>query len=443
MDQQRRLGLFWVFFCVGAALLSACGEDEGGAPTPQPEPEEEEEVFDGLTFHQDVRPLLEDHCWRCHYEGGQGPGDFTKPENVVALAPAIMAAIDDKRMPPPVSDPGCRDYLSAERMALAPGARDTIARWISDGMVLGDAPAQVAAPDPEPTLKDPDLTLTLAQGYAPTYADPRNAGNEYRCFALEHGQTEPFFITGLHPIVDQDSIVHHVVLAKTKRAALPPETTQAAGQDCISDMSALGDGSDGGGIFAAWAPGMEPVLFEDAGIKVAPDEVFVLQMHYYFSGPDAQGLVDRSGYALKTAPTVKNEIRMAPLGTGDFLIPAGDLAYTAEGVIDDIPVELTVWGVFPHMHVLGWQYAMSFGPEGEEQCLLQAERYDFGNQLTYMFKEPVVIPARTPIRFSCTWNNSTSNPSLIHNPPIDVAYGERTDEEMCYAFTYFSIGRPR
>ena len=37
-----------------------------------------------------------------------------------------------------------------------------------------------------------------------------------------------------------------------------------------------------------------------------------------------------------------------------------------------------------------------------------------------------------------TWNNSTSNEELIHNPPTDVSYGERTDEEMCFGFTLVS-----
>jgi len=43
------------------------------------------------------------------------------------------------------------------------------------------------------------------------------------------------------------------------------------------------------------------------------------------------------------------------------------------------------------------------------------------------------------IGFECTWNNSTSNPHLFHDPPIDIGYGERTDEEMCFAFTLITI----
>lgn len=433
--------LTWSALWVSLVVASACGEGKKNAE-PEAEPEQSMEQ-EKLTFHEDVQPMLEQYCWRCHHKGGQGPGDFTDPEVVEVLAPAMMAAMEDNRMPPPVSDPACQDFLGSERMALTQDSKAMFAQWIEEGMERGQAPAQALEVNPEPHLEDPDLEVTLAQGYVPGYGDDNNPGNEYRCFALEHGRQEAFFISGLHPIVDQPSIVHHVVLAKLKRENLPAETLEMTGQNCINDMGALGNGDDGEGIIAAWAPGMEPVLFEDAGIRVSPDEVFVLQMHYYYSGPDADGLEDHSGYALKTTDAVKNEIRMAPLGTHNFVIPAGEEDYSIEDELS-IPVDLTLWGVFPHMHVLGWKYSMSFGEQGGDQtCLLDAERYDFNNQLTYMFKEPMVVPANTPIRFSCTWNNSTSNPSLLHNPPRETRYGERTDEEMCYAFTYFSIGRPR
>ncbi len=445
LDESFMKHLLWPLL-IAALLLSACGGDDatpseetGNNSSENNAANNNNSTEQALTFHKDIKPILEDHCWRCHYDGGQGPGDFTKPENVEVLAPSMLAAIDDKRMPPPVSDPACRDYLGADKMSMPPQSREIFAKWLDEGMNMGEDDGQAAAPSPEPVLENPDIELALSQGYAPTYDDPDNPGNEYRCFALEHGKDEPFYITGMHPIIDQAAIVHHVVLAKIKRSALPAETLEAGGQNCINDMGALGSGADGDGIIGAWAPGMEPVLFEDAGLQVTPDDVLVLQMHYYFSGPEVEGVVDHSGYALKTAPSVKTPIRMAPLGTDNFMIPAGDDAYSIEEDLE-IPVKVTVWGVFPHMHVLGRQYSMSFGEEGEETCLLQGERYDFNNQLTYMFKEPVEVPANTPIRFSCTWDNSTNNPALIHNPPVDVGYGERTDEEMCFAFTYFSIG---
>ena len=44
------------------------------------------------------------------------------------------------------------------------------------------------------------------------------------------------------------------------------------------------------------------------------------------------------------------------------------------------------------------------------------------------------------IYFECTWDNSSNNPNAYYDTPQNVGYGERTDEEMCYAFTLISIG---
>ena len=57
-----------------------------------------------------------------------------------------------------------------------------------------------------------------------------------------------------------------------------------------------------------------------------------------------------------------------------------------------------------------------------------------------MFEEPITIPRRSRLGFGCTWDNSTANPNLVHNPPIEIRYGERTDEEMCFGFALISIG---
>lgn len=396
----------------------------------------------GPTYHQDVKPLLNNYCTRCHYAEGQGPIDFTDANTVQNLGDLIVNAIDEGRMPPAVADPDCRDYHGSDQMVLSEEAKATLSQWIAAGKPMGEDDGVIAAPPETSSLSNPDIEMRITNPYTPTYADPANANNEYRCFVLEHNQPSRFYITGMHPIVDTPEIVHHVVLAKTKRSKLPEGILTADGQNCIDDMSALGSGDDGDGIIGAWAPGMEPVLFDEAGLEVTIDDVFVLQMHYYSGKAATDGLTDQSGYALKTAESVKNKLLMAPLGLSNFVIPAGDDNYSASDSVT-IPVPITLWGVFPHMHVLGKSYELTVGEGDEQICANRGEKYDFNNQLTYMFKDPLYIAGNTPINFRCTWDNSADNPNLINKPPTDVKYGERTDEEMCFAFSYVSIGPKR
>ena len=84
-------------------------------------------------------------------------------------------------------------------------------------------------------------------------------------------------------------------------------------------------------------------------------------------------------------------------------------------------------GVFPHMHGLGTNFEMHIAHEdGSETCLVQGS-YNFNNQLTYQWPEPIDFRPGDTLEYSCTWDNSAGDTS--------VQYGERTDEEMCYFFT--------
>ncbi len=56
--------------------------------------------------------------------------------------------------------------------------------------------------------------------------------------------------------------------------------------------------------------------------------------------------------------------------------------------------------------MLGSGYELSF----DDQYVLESERYDFNNQLSDLFTEPIQFSAGSSLHWSCTWNNSTSNP---------------------------------
>ena len=64
---------------------------------------------------------------------------------------------------------------------------------------------------------------------------------------------------------------------------------------------------------------------------------------------------------------------------------------------------------------------------------------DFANQPTYWFEEPIVLPPGSEINVQCTYDNSAGNVDQLNDPPVDVSYGENTDQEMCFALLYASI----
>jgi len=410
-------------------MMIACGEESNSTsinPTTTTTTE--------YTYYEDIKPILEQNCVRCHQDGGLGLGDFNDPELVAIFADTMLVAIDEGRMPPPASDPGCQDYTGSAQLFLDPDDRDIIANWTDGGAPLGDKLNAVSAEVVETNLIDPDLTVFLGAPYTPTYTDDANPGNEYRCFVVDPEIGETVYITAMAPIIDQPSIVHHEVLFTMPRSSVSEGDMDPAGYDCISGLG--GDELDG--MIAAWAPGMLPIHFpEGAGLRLTTDDVLVMQIHY-FSGPDTTGLSDQSGYAFHTTDAVDDRIYMAPLGTFNFSIPAGDESYTDSGTFANSYLDMTIYGMFPHMHVLGSRFEAKIEhDDGSETCLVEGD-YDFNNQMTYQFIDPISFEQGARVTYDCTWNNSESNPEMDGEPQT-TGYGERTDEEMCFFFTFISL----
>ena len=394
-------------------------------------------------WHADISPLMQEHCTRCHLEGGQGPGDYSAYAEVRELAPQILDAIEQGRMPPPTTDPECRDFHGSEFMVFDEDEQATLRAWMDADMPEGDpedAPI-VEAPDTE--LAEPDLELFI-EPYTPTFSDERNPDNEYRCFLLDHGLDETLYLNAMAPIVDQEDIVHHIVLFSAYEDELPVDEDEGPGWDCIDDVFIGGGSAEsflaGNGMVAGWGPGALPVeLPEGVGLRLSPSQRLVMQVHYYRPGPEAEGRVDASGYAFRLVEDVHTQVFMAPMGVYGFDIPAGEPAHT-ETQAFALPVGVTVHAVFPHMHVLGTGYELTATTEGEETCVARSDNYDFDNQLSYVFKDDVSIPEGSIVSMSCTWDNSADNPNQMYDPPRDIGYGERTDEEMCFGFSLVSLG---
>ncbi len=379
-----------------------------------------------VTHTEHVQPLLDQHCVRCHQDGGIGVGDFEDPDQVQAFAERIVTRAQDGTMPPPASDPECRDYQSSERLTLGDRDLKLLEKWAEQGFAHGEGELQRDLPEENLALSDTDLQLTVPS-YAPTFSDDREPGNEYRCFVLEHGRDSDFYITGIQPIIDQSSVLHHMVLGAVPRDELGSAGTGPEGADCINDdMGAIE------GLVGVWAPGMEAMeMAEGAGLKVASDEVFVLQMHYFQSSPEALGLVDQSGFALRAAEEVDQPLEMVTVGSQSFRIPAGESDYTFEGAWES-ESDRRIYGVFPHMHERGVRYTMGLPERKRDSCVLDGPGYDFSNQLYYLFREPLELKAGEQVDYSCTWDNGDN--------AEDVFYGERTEEEMCFFFVLADAG---
>jgi len=385
---------------------------------------------DGPTWHANVQPLLSTNCTRCHTEGGLGPGNFTDLNTVKALAPALLSAMEAGEMPPPASDPSCQDYEGSDHLNLSGDALDIFSAWVAADMPEGD---RVTAPPPiqiKDQLDNPDAVVMMEAPYTPTFTDTENPGNEYRCFALDAGDLAGRSINAMAPILGNNQMVHHIVLFSLPTASLTDEMRDPRGWNCIDNA-----GVDSvNGMISAWAPGMLPIEFpEGTGLAVDEDQSIVIQMHYFYNGAEDVPESDQSGYAFHLAPEAEPVVPvfMAPIGDFSFVIPPGAPAYSSTDEFTNSYVPLKVLGIFPHMHELGsWFNARVIHTDGTETCLVDGA-YSFDNQMTYQFKDAVPLNTGDSVEFTCTWDNSDGTE--------EVRWGERTNEEMCFFFSFVTL----
>lgn len=388
-----------------------------------------------VTWHGEVAPLVEAHCARCHDGTGVAPFDFTDYETVRSLAPLMLAKVDAGEMPPPAADPDCHPYQGSEWMVLDAVDRDLFSEWIGLGSPEGDpSESPPTVPETAAPLSRVDLELRAAGGWTPEFTE----GNEYRCFLVGEADAD-LWISGLEARIDDARVSHHAVLFVDPDGGAEASVTDADSQswDCpiVPDTNYL--------TLHAWAPGGGAVeLPDDTGLRVPAGAQIVIQMHYYEGATDLRP--DAPGYALRLEPSVDAEMYYVALGPMGFVIPAGDPSFTT---LYDLPMwlfslgllEYEVWGVMPHMHLLGQKYAFTaIDPEGDETCIARADDYDFAMQPTYWFDAPVRVEPEDTLRISCTWDNSADNPNQTSSPPVDVTWGEGTQQEMCYALLYVS-----
>jgi hypothetical protein len=131
---------------------------------------------------------------------------------------------------------------------------------------------------------------------------------------------------------------------------------------------------------------------------------------------------------------------MDVVGPVGFTIPAGAARHVESESRPNMGGEITIYGMLPHMHLLGKSYrAWLEDGTGGRTCLNEG-RYSFERQALYIYDEPVRWKPGQSFVAECTWDNSAANPGQIHTPPQDVPWGEGTSQEMCFMVVYMSGG---
>lgn len=404
------------------------------------------EVAADVTWHADVRRVVEAKCATCHAPGEIGPFPLTTYDEVFALRDEVREAVVSRSMPPWQPAPCCNAFqddfsLDAEQIA-------TIERWVELGAPEGDE-ADVG-PELEVVrgISRVDAEVAMREPYEPQPADGRV--DDFRCFVADWPLDEPVFVTGIEPVPGARAILHHIVVAYASGDDadgwddLESEDGRP-GLDCdggIADLKLTGilGGSLLGGDFP-----------EGIGTRIEPGTKILLNVHYSLS--DAAPEADLTRIRFKVDP-ISTPIRKA--GTIVVANPAWLVSDAMRVEANTVKTfrfqydpriymrgdEIDLRGFTPHMHEFGTKMiAGVVRADGTKVCLTDIQNWDFGWEQPFWFAEPIAMDPGDEVYIECTFDNTAENQPIIGGrriEPRDIAWG--TDQQdMCAGFVVFSF----
>jgi tetratricopeptide (TPR) repeat protein len=395
----------------------ACGEPSK-ATAPQAEPD-----LGPPTFNRDVAPIVFRHCTPCHAEGGAAPFTLMSYDDVRDHASQVVEITASRTMPPWLPTPGVSRFVGERTLS---GAElRTLAAWVDAGRLEGDAADLPTRPETTTSWRvgAPDVILEPEQAFTV----PADGDDVYRNFVIRVPAEADGWIKAVELLPGNPKVVHHAVM-RVDRSGTAARRDAEDPEPGFSGMDFAGAGMPDG-RFIGWTPGKVPDAGQAArAIRLVEGSDIVLQVHVRPTGK-TEVLRPRIGLFKSDRPATRKALAME-LSSTAIDLPAGakDVHVTDRYTL---PVDVYVVSVYPHAHYLGKSvHGWADLPDGSKKWLVQIEDWNFDWQDQYRFAEPVLLPAGSTLRMDWSFDNSASNPHNPSSPPVAVAFGSRSVDEM-------------
>jgi hypothetical protein len=330
-----------------------------------------------FTFNEDVFPILQAHCGRCHVAGGVAPMSLMTHGETVPWGESLRLELIAGHMPPWAAQ------TSAGRLrhAASPSARElnTLLTWASGGTPIGDesrAPAPVVL-EHGWRLGTPDLVLPLPEFTLSTSAQEQVAEFVVRAPASARALRAIDLMPGTPAMVRSAT----VSLRSNVGAAFP--------------SAPLGTGRRPDLLL--WQPGDEPVALDGAAFDLPANAELVVRIRYKKTWEyERTAMTDRSTIGLYLAPAALPAVQRLDVTLPGIVIDRGMrvLAIAPEPGLADADVRVE-----------------TIAPDGARSTLI-ALRPAGGWTRRFWFETPVVLPAGTRVGVS-TSSMSAARPTLM------------------------------
>jgi hypothetical protein len=406
------------------------------------------------TFTKDIAPIIFENCTPCHRDEGAAPFSLTNFNQVNRKKKTILEVTQSGYMPPWPADRNYSHFIG-ERY-LTSEQKELIKRWIETGAVEGkpeDLP-------PLPTFSsvsrigEPDTTVWFDSIFI-----EGNSRDRFFIATLPIELPEDKYVRAMEFLPNKNNLVHHMNGRLLNYEDDKKETVfegerllnlEVSESDYNEQFAALklanDDGSRPQQINSAvnYLPGVEGTLYPEGigGFKIHKKSILIADDIHY--GPISKGKWDHSHvnifFSGEPPKRPINEVMLGTNGEGKIIpplvIPPNKI--TKHTVFLEIPQDISVLTINPHMHLLGKSFkAYALPPNGDTIRLINIPRWDFRWQYFYTYPKMLKIPKGSVVYVEAEFDNTLDNPNNPYNPPQEIreryefgGAGMRTADEM-------------
>jgi hypothetical protein len=382
-----------------------------------------------VSYHKDIRPIIEARCLGCHVDGASGPFPLDTWAAVEAVAPLVVNAVMTRHMPPWLADDtNCTPIRDDQRLSDA--QLKLFADWQAGMFPVGnEAEFAPLAETPPPDIGPPTMML---KARTPFQLQP--GSESYECIPTDANITEDTWVTAMDVVPENDQYVHHAIV-------------NVGNGSC----SALGTTAEN---MYSYRPGSRTLVFEQGDAMLIPAGSRISIQFHYNTRFEAWGTslpTDSSVLRLWTLPSGQKPQRaVVRMPHHDLFIniPVGAVDQK-EGGTASITSEYAragaeIIGISPHMHYLGQTFKETLHKaDGTDVCLVDIAAWDQDWQLDYFFEPSAYIPISrgASVTQECVFSNRQQDqgtgPDGVQFTPTYTTFGEDTRQEMCLGYIWF------
>jgi tetratricopeptide (TPR) repeat protein len=372
------------------------------------------------TYAEHVGPLLREHCARCHRTGEAAPFSLLSYDDARNHIQQIVTVTKSGYMPPWPPEPGAGDFAGGRR--LKPAEIASLEAWMKAGTPAGDLAKM--PPPPKFTegwqLGEPDLILKMPQAFEL----PAGGGDVFRNFVLPVELEQTKYIRAIELRPGNKRAVHHANVVIDRTGSMR-ERKSNDGQPGFAGMEVEtesgNDEFEPDSHFLFWKPGIS-VVPEPEGMawKLDPGSDLVVNLHLQPTGkPEAIQAV-LGLYFDREAP--KHFPILAQLEhDGAIDVPPGGKGFAVTDRFT-LPVAAELLAIYPHAHYIGKRVeAWAILPGLRRLPLLEIKQWDINWQASYVYRQPIELPAGTTVSMRILYDNTTGK---------RVRAGNRSEDEM-------------